>query len=95
MASDIANDQLYLPPSSYNTQQTLDSISAWTDNNLMKINEDKSNYMIFSRSQENFATRLTLNNVKLEQLNVTKVLGIWLSEDLSWSRNTREICIKA
>ena len=92
--SDIATDQLYLHPSSFNTQNTLDSISAWTTQNLMKINEEKSNYIIFSRCKESFATRLTLNNVKLDQLNVTKILGIWLSEDLSWARNTREVCVK-
>jgi hypothetical protein len=61
----------------------------------MRLNEEKSNYMIFSRSQENFVTRLTLNNAKLEQLKVSKILGIWISEDLTWSRNTREICLKA
>ena len=32
---------------------------------------------------------------KLEQLNVTKLLGIWITEDLSWARNTKEICMKA
>ena len=95
MASDIGIDQVYLPPDSFRTQDTLDRISAWTAQNLMKLNEEKSNYMIFSRTKENFATRITLNNVKLERLNVSKILGIWISEDMSWTRNTREICLKA
>ena len=95
VASDIPTDHLYLPPSSFSTQATLDNISVWTTKNLMRLNEEKSNYMIFSRSQENFVTRLTLNNAKLEQLKVSKILGIWISEDLTWSRNTREICLKA
>ena len=62
---------------------------------MMLLNEAKSNYMIFSRSQEKFATRLTLNNVHLERLNVSKILGIWIADDLTWSKNTREICLKA
>lgn len=95
VASDIGIDQVYLPPDSFRTQDTLDRISAWTAQNLMKLNEEKSNYMIFSRTKENFATRITLNNVKLERLNVSKILGIWISEDMSWTRNTREICLKA
>ena len=55
---------------------------------MMLLNEAKSNYMIFSRSQEKFATRLTLNNVLLERLNVSKILGIWIADDLTWSKNT-------
>ena len=50
VASDIGIDQLFLPASSYDTQQQLDSISEWTDVNLMRLNEEKSNYMIFSRT---------------------------------------------
>ena len=72
-------------------QQNLDSISEWTDANLMKLNEAKSNFMIFSRSKSDFATRLFLNGTTLEQVNVTKLLAIWISEDLSWSKNTKEI----
>ena len=95
VASDIGIDQVYLPASSYETQQQLDSISEWTYSNMMKLNEAKSNYMIFSRSKVDFATRLVLNNNYLEKVSVTKLLGIWISEDLSWSKNTQEICKKA
>jgi hypothetical protein len=51
--------------------------------------------MICSRSETDFATRLTLNNTKLDQIAVTKLLGVWISDDMSWSRNCKEICIKA
>ena len=42
--SDIATDSLYLPPDSYESQSTLNSISNWTRENLMTINEKKCNY---------------------------------------------------
>ena len=32
---------------------------------------------------------------KLERISVTKLLGVWISEDMSWSRNCQEICRKA
>ena len=51
--------------------------------------------MIFSRSEEQFATRLTMNKVKLDQVYESKLLGLYISDDLSWSRQCREICIKA
>ena len=94
VASDIGIDEQYLPANSYQTQDTLDSISNWTRENLMKLNEAKCKYMIFSRSNAKFATRLTINNQNLERIDVIKLLGIWISEDMSWSRNCQEICQK-
>ena len=50
VASDVGIDDAFLPPESYPTQNTLDSISNWTSENLMQLNEKKCNYMIFTRS---------------------------------------------
>ena len=61
----------------------------------MKLNEDKCNYMVFSRAQEDFVTRLTVNNTKLDQVHVSKILGVWVSQDLSWDKNTTEMCKRA
>ena len=58
----------------------------------MQIIESKGNFIIFSRSKEDFMTRLYINDVKLDKLPVIKLLGIWLEEDQSWVRNTTEIC---
>ena len=95
IASDIAIDQLYLPPQSFKTQEHIDTISDWTRKNLMKLNVAKSKYMIFSRAKDNFTTRLQMNEENLERIQVTKLLGVWIQEDLSWSRNCKEICRKA
>ena len=59
------------------------------------LNEDKSNYIIFKRSKDEFSTRLSLNGFPLERVKVTKMLGIWLQEDLGWEENTKQICKKA
>jgi hypothetical protein len=95
VASDIGTNQSYLPPDAYPTQDNLETISKWTSDNLMMLNESKCNYMIISRSETDFATRLTINNTKLDQISVTKLLGVWISDDMSWSRNCKEISIKA
>ena len=68
VALDIGIDEKYLPPESFSTQSTLNSVARWTQDNLMKINEKKSNYKVFSRSQEKFATRLNMNGALLEKL---------------------------
>ena len=51
--------------------------------------------MVFIGCKEDFATRLKVNNCKIDQIPVSKILGVWISEDLSWDRNTKEICRKA
>ena len=76
-------------------QNSLDWVSNWTKDNLMKLNEGKCSYMIFSRTHTEFATRLKINGQNIDQKAVTKLLGLWISEDLSWSRNCQEICKKA
>ena len=42
-----------------------------------------------------FTTRLTVNGFKLDQLPEAKVLGVWLTKDLTWSKNTKQICKNA
>ena len=95
VASDIGTDQLYLPSSSYNTQHSLDYISNWTTENLMKLNVAKCNYIIFSRSKTDLATRLEINNQTLDRVSEIKMLGLWISEDLSWKKNCQTLCQKA
>ena len=61
----------------------------------MKLNQAKCNYMVFSRSKSQFATRLMIDDQAIERVSVSKLLGIWISDDMSWSRNTQEMCKKA
>ena len=61
----------------------------------MKLNAGKCDYRIFSRSREDFATRLKVNGAKLDRVSVSKLLGVWINDDLSWSRNSTEICNQA
>ena len=95
IASDIGIDDKYLPAQKYETQEHLNYISRWTEDNLMKLNEAKCNYLIFSRSKEKFSTRLEINGQRLDRIAVTQLVGVWISEDMSWKRNTKEICKKA
>ena len=89
------NQHIISLPDSNPTQGNLDYVSNWTDLNIMKLNEKKCNFMIFSRSESKFTTRLHVNNIPIDQKPVNKILGVWLSDDLSWTKNTKEICIKA
>ena len=93
--SDIGTDQLYLPPETFATQSNLNEISDWTNRNLMKINKEKTSYMIFSRMKTDFATRLHIEGQKLDRVMESKIVGVWLQSDLKWGKNTRELVKKA
>ena len=95
IASDVGTHQQFLAPSTYTMQTTLNNLTQWTEENKMKINEEKSNFMVFSRSKIDFKTRLSMNSHQLDQVKEAKLLGVYLSEDLTWSRNCKEICRKA
>ena len=61
----------------------------------MKLNQSKCKYMIFTRAETEFATRLSLKSVVLDRIKEIQLLGVWITEDLSWNRNCQDICQKA
>ena len=93
--SDIGVGQTYLPAEKFHTQDNLDYIARWSEQNQVKLNEPKCKYMIFTRSHEEVSTRLRINNHTIEKIEAYKLLGIWITEDLSWEYNTKEMCRKA
>ena len=89
--SDIGVDHAFLPTMEFATQDCIDKISSWSWMNRSQ----KCNYMIFSRSSTEFTTRLHINDHLLERVSSFKLLGVQISEDLSWDKNCQEICRKA
>ena len=51
VASDVGVDQKFLPTQKLDTQTRLDNIASWTVDNLMRLKESKSNYIIFTQSR--------------------------------------------
>ena len=95
IASDIGIDELYVPAESLKTQSDLDNIAEWTHQNKMQLNTKKTNYMVFSRSETEFATRLVIKGNTVDRVEESKLVGVWLTTWLDWEKNTREICKKA
>ena len=78
VASDIGIGQRFLPPSATKTQSYHDGISVWTKENLMRLNLDKSKYILHTRTKEDFATRFTLDGCLIDrrqQLN--SLVSVW------------------
>ena len=94
--SDIAVDNYFLPPENFKSQSHLNNIERWTESKEMKLNSSKTKYMIinFCKSSE-FQTRLYVHNNLLEQVRETKLLGLVITDDLKWHKNTESIIKKA
>ena len=66
-----------------------------TDKDQMIINGDKCNVITFNFSSNNSPPQdLYLNDNKIEPCGNLKLLGVILSNDLKWSKNTTQICSK-
>ena len=86
----------YIPPQNLKSSDHINKISEWSDINKMALNTDKTKYMIINFcSSLQFQTRLYLKNTLLSQVKQTKLLGVIIADDLSWSANTACIIKKA
>ena len=80
-------------------KESVDIASKWTEENYMKLNNEKSKEMIISFAKNgNF--RHTIPNIKIdgidvEQVDNAKLLGVTISHDLSWNKHVENIVKKA
>ena len=96
VASDIGIDQYFISPQNLESNQYLKKISEWTDSKRMKLNGEKSSLMIFNETKNyQVTTRLELENSFLNILEDTKLLGVVISADLTWRKNTKRIVQKS
>ena len=47
--------------------------------------------MIFTRSKSKFTTRFMVNGIKLDLVKEQKVCGLWITDDIKWEKNTKEL----
>ena len=67
VASDIGIDNKYLPPENIMSQQYIHNIEQWTHNKQMKLNVDKSKYMLINFTKKyQVNTRLNMEQELLQ-----------------------------
>lgn len=92
VAAHIGEHGQYIPAEHLKTQSHLDKISTWTEEHLMKLNTSKSKYMIINFTNNwQFSTKLCIEGHDLAQVSETKLLGVWITDDLKWEKNTTEL----
>ena len=94
--TDIPEHNQFIPPHNLQSQDWLDQIDNWTQNQKMLINVKKTKTMIFNYTDNyQFTTRMRINNKNIEVIDSTKLLGTIISSDLKWDLNTAEIVRKS
>ena len=96
VASDIPTEGKFLDTQNCKSQKILDEVVKWTENNKAKLNENKTQVMIFNPTKNHqFGIRLHMNGKLLETVDKVTLLGTIISTDLTWSSNTHYIVRKA
>ena len=96
VASDIGIEQLFVPTANLESQNHTDLIQDWTLRNKMKLNKAKTKVMIFNETAKyQFSTRIYIDNILLDIIQETKLLGVQITCDLTWKKNTQMLVKKA
>ena len=83
---------LTLPPEKSILQHQLLDLVRYTAQQSMVLNEKKTKNMIVNFSKKyQFTTQLSVNDIPIELVRETKLLGTHLTENLKWDKNTSEI----
>ena len=78
---------------SYKMQGALDSIMPWYMTNRLSINVNKSAAMLIGRpSQVHDDIDVQINDVRIEQVQSLKYLGIYIDNKLSWDVQCDKLC---
>ena len=89
VVSDIPSNGYTIPGQNLKTQEYLDKICSWTEDNMMHLNKKKSKAMIFNFTRNfQFTSRTVMQNEVIDIIKETKLLGVMISDDLSWDSNT-------
>lgn len=73
----------------------LDRLGSWADKVGMTPNSKKSKVMHVTRKRKPFESTYQLSGSPLVRTKAEKNLRVWISDDLSWSKQVSEMCTKA
>ncbi|HEY5139657.1 MAG TPA: reverse transcriptase domain-containing protein, partial [Methylococcales bacterium] len=76
-------------------QSVVNDVIKWSATNLMKINERKTKEMLVGTLNRNPPPTLYIDSQPIERVSAFKLLGITISDSLSWEENVGNICSKA
>ena len=68
----------------------------YAEENEMKLNIDKTKFIVFNPARgQDFVAHFKVEGNELNTVDTIKILGHTLTSDLSWTKNTENIVLKA
>ena len=80
----------YITTANYRLQQALQVIESWARSWLVKVNEKKTTFTIFSLSNQKHSVHLKLNGQTLHQEDTPTYLGVTLDRRLTWKNQLQK-----
>ena len=78
------------------TSNYMAEINNWTEKNLMLLNQKKTKQIIFNFNRDKqFTSEVKLKQEPLEIVDEVKLLGVVITSDLKWHKNTNYLTKKA
>ena len=85
-----------LPEGTSKVQKQLEELETHAVKNEMKINKKKTKSMFFNSARtRDFTPKLNINNETIELVEEMKLLGVQITSDMKWNKNTNYITKKA
>ena len=74
----------------------LDKIVKWLNANKMSLNVDKTHYIVFTSRKNNVLRNqdIIINGCKINEVVVTKFLGVLIDNNLTWKYHIDHLCSK-
>ena len=66
----------------------------WFSANKLSLNISKTNYVVFGPLSKNWDVTIHLNSIKIDKVNTSKFLGVYIDSNLSWSDHINSISNK-
>ena len=90
--SNIPYHNQIIPSEHLITPQYLREINEWTESKKMMLNQKKTKSLIFNFTKDKkFTTSISLKGETVEIVDSAKLLGVVVSSDLKWDKNTTHI----
>ena len=66
----------------------------WFSANKLSLNISKTNFVVFGPLSKNWDVTIHLNSIKIDKVNTSKFLGVYIDSHLSWSDHINSISNK-
>lgn len=76
-------------------QSDVTRVVQWVEESNLRLNKPKTKFMVISRKRQPPSISLFLGDSAIEQVDSYKLLGLTITEDLSWSRHISNTSCKA